>query len=129
MPKVSFRMASASRESVFGVQTNTAWEDHRSDSRRGRPSGMLVLAASSKPAMDVTDELDRGFDLHLAVGEALHIDAERQAEAAAEGDESAGVGEALVVGRRQGVRGSDDFRTQPSGDVDTQPGHEVERCP
>jgi hypothetical protein len=26
MPKVSFRMASASRESVFGVQTNTARE-------------------------------------------------------------------------------------------------------
>ncbi len=33
MPKVSFRMASASRESVFGVQTNTAREIHRSDHR------------------------------------------------------------------------------------------------
>jgi hypothetical protein len=31
MPKVSFRMASASREWVFGVQTNTARKIHRSD--------------------------------------------------------------------------------------------------
>src|SRR3954454_654706 len=85
----------------------------------GAALGMLVLPASSQPVTDVAGELDRGFDLHLAVGEALHIDAERQAEVAAEGDESAGVGEALLVGRCQGVRGSDDFRTQPSGDVDT----------
>src|SRR3954447_20818056 len=126
MPKLSFRMASASCESVFRVQTNTARKIHRSDhtegplttapngccvrkgtaggtnpgllgprakivligtcgshrgsrlpddSRRGRPWGMLVLAASSQPVPDVADERDRGFDLHLAVGEALHIDA------------------------------------------------------
>src|SRR6059058_5332704 len=35
MPKVSFRMASASGESVLGVQTNTArkihWSDHTGD--------------------------------------------------------------------------------------------------
>ncbi|HSH32956.1 MAG TPA: hypothetical protein VLB31_05005, partial [Actinomycetota bacterium] len=31
MPKVSFRMASASRESVFDVQTSTARKNHRSD--------------------------------------------------------------------------------------------------
>src|SRR5919204_5921559 len=36
MPKVSFRMASASRESVFGVQTNTARKIHRSDHTEGR---------------------------------------------------------------------------------------------
>src|SRR3954463_11494088 len=46
MPKVSFRMASASRESVFGVQTNTARQIHRSDHTEGRlttaPSGCCV---------------------------------------------------------------------------------------
>jgi hypothetical protein len=46
MPKVSFRMASASRESVFGVQTNTARKNHRSDHTEGRltttPSGCCV---------------------------------------------------------------------------------------
>src|SRR5438105_10290408 len=36
MPKVSFRMASASREWVFGVQTNTARKIHRSDHTEGR---------------------------------------------------------------------------------------------
>src|SRR5947207_9731422 len=43
MPKVSFRMASASREWVFSVQTNTARKIHRSDHTEGRlttaPSG------------------------------------------------------------------------------------------
>src|SRR3712207_3583846 len=46
MAKVSFRMASVSRESVFGVQTNTAREIHRSDHTEGRlttaPSGCCV---------------------------------------------------------------------------------------
>src|SRR5215217_6359727 len=46
MPKVSFRMASASRESVFGVQTNTARKIDRSDHTEGRlttaPSGCCV---------------------------------------------------------------------------------------
>ncbi|MCA1696991.1 MAG: hypothetical protein LC749_20985, partial [Actinobacteria bacterium] len=46
MPKVSFRMASASRESVFGVQTNTARKIHRSDHTEDRlttaPSGCRV---------------------------------------------------------------------------------------
>jgi hypothetical protein len=46
MPKVSFRMASASRESVFGVQTNTARKIHRSDHTEGRlttaPSGCCL---------------------------------------------------------------------------------------
>src|ERR671920_2627004 len=46
MAKVSFRMASASRESVFGVQTNTARKIHRSDHTEGRlttaPSGCCV---------------------------------------------------------------------------------------
>src|ERR671920_1763327 len=46
MPKVNFRMASTSRESVFGVQTNTAREIHRSDHTEGRlttaPSGCCV---------------------------------------------------------------------------------------
>src|SRR5438045_9763673 len=46
MPKVSFRMASASRESVFGVQTNTARKIHRSDHTEDRlttaPSGCCV---------------------------------------------------------------------------------------
>src|SRR3979411_3344964 len=46
MPKVSFRMASASREWVFGVQTNTARKIHRSDPTEGRlttaPSGCCV---------------------------------------------------------------------------------------
>src|SRR5215208_2201397 len=46
MPKVSFRMASACRESVFGAQTNTARKIHRSDHTEGRlttaPSGCCV---------------------------------------------------------------------------------------
>ncbi len=46
MPKVSFRMASASHEWVFGVQTNTARKIHRSDHTEGRlttaPSGCCV---------------------------------------------------------------------------------------
>src|SRR2546425_8825883 len=46
MPKVSFRMASAYREWVFGVQTNTARKIHRSDHTEGRlttaPSGCCV---------------------------------------------------------------------------------------
>jgi hypothetical protein len=46
MPKVSFRMASASRESVFGVQTNMARKIHRSNDAEGRlttaPSGCCV---------------------------------------------------------------------------------------
>jgi hypothetical protein len=45
MPKVSFRMASACRESVFGVQTNTARKIHRSDHTEDRltaPSGCCV---------------------------------------------------------------------------------------
>src|SRR4051794_24761262 len=38
MAKVSFRMASASRESVFGVQTSTARKDHHSGPpRASRP--------------------------------------------------------------------------------------------
>src|SRR4051794_36832531 len=36
MPKVSFRMASASCESVFGVRTSTARKSHRSDHIEGR---------------------------------------------------------------------------------------------
>jgi hypothetical protein len=51
MPKVSFRMASASRESVFGVQTNTARKIHRSDHTEGRlttaPSGCRVRKGAS----------------------------------------------------------------------------------
>src|SRR5215204_4664440 len=46
MAKVSFRMASASRESVSGVQTNTTRKIHRSDHTEGRsttaPSGRCV---------------------------------------------------------------------------------------
>src|SRR5712671_5080450 len=46
MPKVSFRMASAYREWVFGIQTNTARKIHRSDHTEGRlttaPSGCCV---------------------------------------------------------------------------------------
>src|SRR5215217_345272 len=46
MAKVSFRMASASRESVFGVQTSTARKNHRSGHTEGRvtttPSGCCV---------------------------------------------------------------------------------------
>src|SRR3954451_1481558 len=51
MPKVSFRMASASRESVFGVQTNTARKIHRSDHTEDRlttaPSGCCVRKGPS----------------------------------------------------------------------------------
>src|SRR5471030_73537 len=35
MPKVSFRMASASRKSVVGGQTSTARKNHRSDHTEG----------------------------------------------------------------------------------------------
>jgi hypothetical protein len=55
MPKVSFRMASASRESVFGVQTNTARKIHRSDHTEGRlttaPSRYCVGKATSREQM------------------------------------------------------------------------------
>src|SRR6266496_4199905 len=51
MPKVSFRMASASRESVLGVQINTARKIHRSDHTEGRlttaPSGCCVRKGTS----------------------------------------------------------------------------------
>jgi hypothetical protein len=43
------------------------------------------------------EKLDRGVDLELAVGEALDVDPERQAEAAAVRDQGAGVEEALLV--------------------------------
>src|SRR4029450_6896115 len=61
MPKVSFRMASVSRESVFGVQTNTARKTHRSDHTEGRlttaPSGCCVRkgAAYGCGAAEPTD--------------------------------------------------------------------------
>lgn len=46
MPKVSFRMASPSRESVFGVQTSTARKIHRTGHTEGRlttaPGGCCV---------------------------------------------------------------------------------------
>ena len=40
MAKVSFRMASASRESVFGVQTSTARKNHRSGHTEGQLTTM-----------------------------------------------------------------------------------------
>src|SRR4051794_25885487 len=42
MPKVSFRMASVSRESAFGVETNTA----RKIDRSGHAEGRLTTAPS-----------------------------------------------------------------------------------
>ena len=51
MPKVSFRMASAYCEWVFGVQTNTERKIHRSDHTEGRlttaPSGCCVRKGRS----------------------------------------------------------------------------------
>src|SRR4051794_23287172 len=51
MPKVSFRMASASIESVFDVQTSRARENHRSGHTEGRltttPSGCSVRKGPS----------------------------------------------------------------------------------
>src|ERR1700737_4891926 len=43
MPKVSFRMASAYRQWVFGVQTNTARKIHRSDHTEGRLSRVAPM--------------------------------------------------------------------------------------
>src|SRR4051794_37274585 len=58
MPKVSFRMASASRESVFGVQTSTARKVHRSDHTEGpdspRRSGCNIALTSGRIAFMVT---------------------------------------------------------------------------
>src|SRR2546427_8588020 len=69
MPKVSFRMASASREWVFGVQTNTARKIHRSDHTEGRlttaPSGCCVrkgTVTGTRRASIVGHEGDRGRD-------------------------------------------------------------------
>src|SRR6266576_2530966 len=68
MPKVSFRMASAYCQWVFGVQTNTARKIHRSDHTEGRlttaPSGCCVRkgtvtgtrrasSTAAEPALDV----------------------------------------------------------------------------
>src|SRR3954470_9762825 len=51
MPKVSFRMASASRESVFDVQTSRAPKNHRSGHTEGQltttPSGCCVRKGPS----------------------------------------------------------------------------------
>jgi hypothetical protein len=44
--------------------------------------GLAGPAASAKQVADVTGEVDGGFDLDLAVGEALQVDAEWQAKAA-----------------------------------------------
>jgi mRNA interferase MazF len=46
MAKVSFRMASASRESVFGIQTNTAHKTHRSSagpSYTSKPRPVVII--------------------------------------------------------------------------------------
>src|SRR5689334_18128505 len=53
MPKVSFRMASASRESDFGVQTSTARKNHRSGHTEG--AAQRRLARSSASALAHTD--------------------------------------------------------------------------
>src|SRR5437588_5367501 len=61
MPKVSFRMASASRESVFGVQTSTA----RKNNRSGHTEGWLTTSRSN-PANSLTHDTR---DLVLGAGE------------------------------------------------------------
>src|SRR5712691_10962466 len=58
MPKVSFRMASAYREWVFGVQTNTARKIHRSDHTEGRslmplPSNAIRASFSELYLQDI----------------------------------------------------------------------------
>src|SRR5215217_2456577 len=84
MPKVSFRMASASRESVFGVQTNTARKIHRSDHTEGRlttaPSGCCVRKGTrcghSASILGVTSATSRQpatVAHQLAVGHLVHL--------------------------------------------------------
>src|SRR4051794_5382688 len=66
MPKVSFRMASASRESVFGIQTNAARKDHRSDHIEGRlttaPSGCRVRKGTTTGTADQVSAAGDGDD-------------------------------------------------------------------
>src|SRR5436190_21969413 len=49
MPKVSFRMASVSRESVFGVQTSTARKNRRSGHTDGRFLVTVWLGVATAP--------------------------------------------------------------------------------
>src|SRR3954454_11722343 len=93
-------------------------------SRGGRV--VVPLVVSVQLTADLAGEVDRGVDLDLAVGEAFDVDPERQAEAAAERDEDAGVDGALLVRHRQRVPGSVDLGPQPAGEVDAEPGHELQ---
>src|SRR5712692_6261599 len=70
MPKVSFRMASAYREWLFGVPTNTARKIHRSDHTEGRlttaPSGCCVrkgTVTGTRRASSTAAELHTGGTL------------------------------------------------------------------
>src|SRR5713226_7086066 len=73
MPKVSFRMASAYREWVFGVQTNTARKIHRSDHTEGRlttaPSGCCVR----KGTVTGTRRASHSVDGCRATGQMWHL--------------------------------------------------------
>src|SRR5664279_686672 len=73
MPKVSFRMASASRESVFGEQTNTARKIHRSDHTEGRlttaPSGCCLRKGTAIEAPMARYHCLRVHDRHRSAGD------------------------------------------------------------
>src|SRR5664279_378451 len=73
MPKVSFRMASASRESVFGEQTNTARKIHRSDHTEGRlttaPSGCCVRKGTAIGTSTARSHCLRVHDRHRSAGD------------------------------------------------------------
>src|SRR5207245_2518328 len=75
MPKVSFRMASAYRERVFGVQTNTARKIHRSDHTEGR----LTTAPSVGVARCPVTERLVGSDAVVDVAEAGGLHRKRSA--------------------------------------------------
>jgi hypothetical protein len=57
MPKVSFRIPSASREPVFGVQTNTAQKIHRSEHTEDRLTTRQADAAYGRERHRYTDEV------------------------------------------------------------------------
>ena len=71
--------------------------------RPRRGGGQGIGGRSTQQVADLPGEVDGGLDLEFPVGEALDVDPERQADAAAVRDQGAGVEEALLVRRGEGV--------------------------
>lgn len=66
-----------------------------------------LVVSSGQQAADLAGEVDGGVDLEFAVGQALDVDPERQAEAAAVINHGSGVEQALLVRDGEGVTAGD----------------------